>query len=116
ARGDVFGGFVVEFDQHAVAGGALDEGGDEGGVVGADDQVAFPVAGHGAVGGFGGSFADVGHAGDLRSRRDVASLRVAFGAATAQARREVFAELAFGLHNERVVDRFMRHPRRPSTG
>ena len=74
ARGDVRRGFVVEFDQHAVAGGALDEGGDEGAGVGADDQVAFPVAGHGAVVGFGGPLGDVDHVDDLRSRRDVAAL------------------------------------------
>ena len=55
--GDVVGGLVVELDQHPHPGGALDQGGDRAGAVGADDQVAFPVAGHGPVVGLGGTLA-----------------------------------------------------------
>ena len=45
-------------DEQQVAGGPLDQGGDRAHAA-AEDQVAFPVAGHRAVLGFGWSFADV---------------------------------------------------------
>src|SRR5689334_1418348 len=48
--GDGLGGVAVgQGDDQAVAGGALGEGDHRGLVRGADDQVAFPVAGHGPV-------------------------------------------------------------------
>ena len=53
---------VGEVQQHHVAGGALDEGADRGRGVLADDQVAFPVAGHGPVFDLGWPFADHHHA------------------------------------------------------
>ena len=55
---------VGQVQQHHVAGGALDEGADRGPAVLADDEVAFPVAGHGPVVGLGGPFADHDHVGD----------------------------------------------------
>jgi hypothetical protein len=47
---DGFCGVVIwEVDEHYVAGGAFDQGRDRGLVVGAGDEIAFPVAGYGAV-------------------------------------------------------------------
>jgi hypothetical protein len=57
---------------------ALDEGADLGGAVLADDQVAFPVAGHGPVGGPGGPVADHQHRHD---EAGLALLLLAAGAA-----------------------------------
>jgi hypothetical protein len=48
-------------DEQDVAGGAFDQGADLGPLVLSDDEVAFPVAGHGPVTGFSGSFADHHH-------------------------------------------------------
>ena len=45
--------------------------------VGADDQVAFPVAGHGPVFDLGGSFGDVDHPDDLRPGRAAAAAAAA---------------------------------------
>ena len=52
-----------QVDEQDVAGGAFDQGADLGSLVFADDEVAFPVAGYGPVGGFGGAFADHHHGG-----------------------------------------------------
>jgi hypothetical protein len=46
------------------AAGALDQRGDRGGVALADQQVALPVTGHGAIVGLRGPLGDVDHVGD----------------------------------------------------
>ena len=51
-------------DEHQVAGLALDEGADRGEAL-AHDEVALPVPGHGAVGGFGRALGDHDHVADL---------------------------------------------------
>ena len=62
---DVLGLVAVgQRDEHRVAAGALDERGDRGGVALADQQIALPVAGHGAVVGLGRALGDVDHVGD----------------------------------------------------
>src|SRR3982075_3288482 len=50
-----------EVQQHDIAGGPLHQGADGGVVVLGDDQVAFPVAGHGAVFDLGGTIRDHHH-------------------------------------------------------
>jgi hypothetical protein len=55
---------VGEVHEHRVAGGALDQGADRGGVVLADDQVALPVRGNGAVISLGGAPGDIDHVGE----------------------------------------------------
>lgn len=47
--------------QHDVAGGSFDEGPDGGCAVLTDDEVPFPVAGDGTIGGLGGPLADEDH-------------------------------------------------------
>lgn len=56
---------VRQVDEHGVAGAALDQGGDCGASACTDDQVAFPVAGHGPVVDGGGAVADHHHRVDL---------------------------------------------------
>ena len=57
-----------QVQQHREPGGALDERADRGAVE-PDDEVAFPVAGHGPVVGLGGPLADQDLGGDERSCR-----------------------------------------------
>ena len=45
-RDDVVGGAILELDQHPQAGGTLHQRGHRAGPPGADEQVAFPVAGN----------------------------------------------------------------------
>ena len=54
----------LEVQEQHEAGGALDEGADGAAAAFAQDEVAFPVAGHGTVGCLGGSFGEHDHAGD----------------------------------------------------
>jgi hypothetical protein len=50
--------------QHDEPGGALDQGADRGGAVFSDDQVAFPVSGHGPISDLGRPLADHDFVGD----------------------------------------------------
>ena len=54
-----------QVQQQHEPGGPLDQGADRGPPGRSDDQVAFPVAGHGPVRYLGGPLADHDHAGDL---------------------------------------------------
>jgi len=95
--GAVFGTAAVgEMQQHHEPGRAFDQGPDGGLLVAADDQVAFPVAGHGPVGGLGGAFADHHHVLDAPG-----VLAVAAGAAPgppgAQAASQLPAQLTAAL-------------------
>jgi hypothetical protein len=65
AGGDLLGLVALgQGDQHRVAGGALHQRGDRGGVALADQKVTLPVAGHRAILGLGGPLGDVDHVGD----------------------------------------------------
>ena len=107
---DVFSGLVVaEVQQDHEAGGTLDQCADRGTVVAADDQVAFPVAGHGSVGDLGRAFADHDHVGDPASVL-CASAWSTLGAAGAEAAGEFSAQLAAALDVEGFVDGLVGHP------
>ena len=60
---------VGQVQQQGEAGGAFDEGADGGPVLGAGDQVAFPVAGHGPVGDLGRPVGDHDHVRDAGADR-----------------------------------------------
>ena len=64
-----------QVQQHHEAGGALDQGADRGPVLGADDQVALPVAGHRPVLDLGWPLADVDHVRDPPRRSAGPALR-----------------------------------------
>ena len=69
------------------------------------------MAGHGAVVGFGGTLRDRDHARDPAWSDTVRiAAWLAFGAPAAQIGRQVLAELASGLDEQRLIDRFVRHP------
>ena len=101
---------IGHLDEHREPGGALDEGGDLGTPTTADDQVALPEAGHGPVGGLGRALADVDHADDGSPAHRGAGARHPAGAALAQRKSELGAQLAPGLQVQRLVDRLVRHP------
>jgi hypothetical protein len=103
---DGFGGAPVgQVDEHHVAGGALDEGADRRRAVGADDQVAFPVPGHGPVADVGRALTDHDHrvADPGRAGGGVAARRAA-GAPGAQRGSDITAQTAAGLQVESLVD------------
>lgn len=78
---------------------------------GAEHQIAFPVARHGPVLCLGGSLADVDHRSDLAAASVIgtAASRPAGGLAPPQVTGELFAQRAAGLHEQRQVDRLVRH-------
>jgi hypothetical protein len=77
---------------------------------GADDQVAFPVAGHRAVGGLSGPLADHDHVRDAAAALILAAFGAPDGPAGAQAGSQVTAQRAAALDVDRLVDRLVRHP------
>jgi hypothetical protein len=107
---DVVGGLVVEADQHPQPGGSFDQCRHLGGAVCADDQVAFPVAGHGSVLDFGRTLGDHHHVRDRRTPRLDTATRPASGPAAAQTGSEFLAQLRLGLHENGLIDRLMGHP------
>ena len=98
---------LVELDQHAEAGGALHHAGHRAGAAGADDQVAFPMAGNGPVLDLGGPLGDVDHPEILRCAGLSPAVGAAPGSTRTQACRQLFAQLAFGLHEDGLVDRLV---------
>ena len=55
-RGDGLGGVIGgQVQQDGEPGGPFDQGADRAAVAGTEDQIAFPVPGHGAIGGLGGT-------------------------------------------------------------
>src|SRR5258706_5618455 len=110
AFADMLGGFVLELDDHPEPGGPLDEGGGLAGVAGTDDQIAFPMARHGAIGGLGGALGDVDHPHDLAAASLAAGARLAAATPRLQTRGELFAQLTPALHKDRLIDRLVRHP------
>ena len=75
---------VGEMDQHDVATDPFDERADRGVHVGADDQIAFPVADDATLVHLDGPLVEQSHVGDLVLRRHAATLRLAALAAGAQ--------------------------------
>ena len=95
------GAVVGQREQQAEPGGALGQHPDLG-AGGAQQQVAFPVAGHGPVAGLGGPLGDVDPVGELA--RAVAVL--AGGVLVAQVLDQFGFQAAAALDVERRVDRF----------
>ena len=79
-------------------------------VVLAQDQVAFPVAGDGAVIRFGGTLGDVDHVGDLVAPLAGAPARAPQRSPGPQALGQIAAQRPAGLDIQRLVDRLGRHP------
>jgi hypothetical protein len=76
----------------------------------ADDEVAFPVAGHGAVFCLGGPLADGDDAGDRAALVRVAAAPAAAPAAAAAQRLvQLGAQAALALHEQRLVDGLVAH-------
>ena len=76
----------------------------------AEEQVAFPVAGHRPVVGLGGPFADVERAAELAlAVHHRVAQRPAGGVSAAQIAGQLLAQRASGLHEQRQVDRLVRH-------
>ena len=116
-RGDqsVADGFGVvpvgQVDQHGVAGGALDQGGDRGLVGFAHDQIAFPVAGYRPVLDLGGTVADHDHRVDEPMGALIrGAVRFAAGAPGPKCLGYFAFQAAAGLEVQRLVDRFVAHP------
>ena len=99
-----------EVQQDHEPGGAFDQGADRGAARGSDDQVAFPVPGHGPVGDLGGALADRERLA-VGVRAPVTS--TAPGSAGRAFQAQLFAQIGpqvpAGLHIERLVDRLGRH-------
>jgi len=94
--------------QQHVTGGALDQGADRRPAVLADQEIAFPVAGHGPVIGLGGPLADHHHALHMGVTAPLAG--PALGPPGAQATGQLTAQLAAALHIQRLVDGLVAHP------
>jgi len=73
-----------QVQQRDIPAGAFDEGSDRCIPAGSHDQIAFPVAGHGAVGRFGGTFTDQHHVGEPSAGQCSGAARSPPGAAGAQ--------------------------------
>ena len=73
-----------------------------------DDEVAFPVAGHGSVGGLGRPVADHDHVRDPAPGFEPA-VGSALGPAGAQTGGQLTTELAPALHVQGLVDRLVGH-------
>src|SRR6516162_4777957 len=115
-RGESFGDDICgvtgwESNEHDEAAVPLDEGRNRAGTL-AKDQVAFPMARDCAVVGLGRSFTDVHEvadlaltiAGVLRERR-----RPSRRTLRAQIASQLLAQRAAGLHEQRLIDRLVRH-------
>jgi len=74
----------------------------------AEDQVAFPVARHGAVLDLGWSVADQHHVLQLARARG-ATAGAPLGAPRPRAPRELLAQRSAPLHKQRLIDRLVRH-------
>ncbi len=109
---NVFGPSALgKADQHQEAGLAFDEGGDLA-VPTANQQVALPVTGHGTVVDLGGPLAYGDGADDLAPSVPVGAVRswAASDPARAEMGGELFGQHPSGLHEQRQIDRLVRHP------
>jgi hypothetical protein len=92
-----------QVQQHNEPGAAFDQGADGGLQIAADEQIPFPMAGHGPVLRLGRTFADHHHVPDLAGVL-IAAAGTALGPPGAQAAGQLAAELAAALHIQRLVD------------
>ena len=92
-----------------IAGGPLNQGAHGGIAVLADDQVAFPVPGHGPVLDLGGPLADHDHARDPALGSRSGACGAALGPPAAQAASQLTAQLTPALDEQRLVDRLVAH-------
>ena len=107
---DLFGAVAArQVQQHHEPGAAFDQGADGGGVVRAEDQIAFPVSGHGPIFDLGGPLGDHQCVGDVSPFS--APVRPALGAAQrppgAQTTSQLAAQLAAALDVKLLVDGFV---------
>ena len=79
-------------------------------VVLADDQIALPVAGDGAVISLGGALCDVDHVRDPVAALAGLAARATQRPPGPQALGQIAAQRAAGLDVQRLVDRLVRHP------
>jgi hypothetical protein len=109
---DGFGGASGrQVDQHHVAGGAFDQGADRRCPVGADDQGAFPVAGHRPILDLGRSITDHDHRVDEAGcAGGQVTVRLAPRPSGAQRGGHLAAQAATGLQVESLVDGLRAHP------
>lgn len=100
---------VGQVQQQAVPAAALDQGGDRR----ADDQIAFPVPGHRPVGGLRRPLADLDQIQDPR-RPSRPGLGLPAGLTQrspgAQTLGQLSAQRTPALHEQRLIDRLVRHP------
>jgi hypothetical protein len=95
--------------KHHEPGLALDERRDRAHVF-AEDQVSFPVTRYGTIVGLNRAFADVDRATQLAlAVHHRVAERSPVGAARPQEPGQFLAESALGLHEQRQVDRLVRH-------
>ena len=108
------GAALLEVQQQDEAGGALDEGADRAPTALAQDEVAFLVVRHRAVGDLGGAFGDIEQcrgSGPGDRERLASCGRHAPGS---QASSQIAAWFATTLHEQRPVDGLVTHPHSPS--
>jgi hypothetical protein len=97
-------------DEHYVAGGAFDQGRDRGLVVGAGDEIAFPVAGYGAVLDLGRPLGNHDHGVDEPGLALLpGDVGFTAGPAGAQCCLDLAFESASGLDVQGLVNRFWAH-------
>ena len=96
-------------DEQDVAGLTLDEGADRRAVGLADDEVALPVAGDRPVLDLGWPLAEQDHVRQFAARSCSAG-RSPSSAAGAQTARQLSSQGAPALHEQRLIDRLVRHP------
>ena len=105
----------VQVQQEHQAGGALDQRADSAARVRAQDQIAFPVARHGAVIRFCRALRDHHHAGEP-SAAFLSAARPPRGAPRSEASGQFSAKLAAPLNEQRSIDRLVAHAHRGIVG
>jgi len=106
---DLLGALAVgQVQQQRHSRRALNERADGAAAALAEDEITFPVAWHGAVVGFCGAFAEHDHAGDAAATVG-GSAGLAGRSSGPQAPRQLTAQLASALHEQRLVDRLVAH-------
>jgi hypothetical protein len=96
-------------EQHHVAGRPFDQGADGGLLVFPDDEVAFPVARDRPVFDFSGTLGDHDHVVDPVITASQGVVTLSSRATASQASRQLPAQLAPPLDEERLVDRLVAH-------
>ena len=104
--------FAAHLGKHDIAGAPFDQRGDEA-VLRARDEIAFPVAGDGAVLDGGRTFPDRDRILDLTKpvALQAGMTGAADGACCPQVRQQLFLQHTAGLDKQASVDRLVRHAR-----